>query len=295
MFVDIYNRSSFLQWVFRKSFLSKMLHKIYQYWEFFRYKKDTREQEKDTEKRRNGYDDERYLKLRDLKGKYVGKRCFITCTGPSLTIEDLEKLENEYVFGMNSICLIHDKTDWKPDFFGIQDIKVYDKVKDALLSTDNGLVFAPYEYKELRNTPDEWVYFHISGSYHLYDRKYNDKFWTKFSDDCYVTVYDGFSITYSLIQIAIYMGFDEIYLIGADCNYLGKTQHFIEHGNLATAKDAVTQGDRNIVSYIKAKEYANSHNIKIINTTRGGSLEVFPRKTLEEVLAHREKNKISNL
>ena len=32
---------------------------------------------------------------KDIKGKYKGKRCFITATGPSLTVDDLELLRNE--------------------------------------------------------------------------------------------------------------------------------------------------------------------------------------------------------
>ena len=36
--------------------------------------------------------------------------------------------------------------------------------------------------------------------------------------------------------------------------------------------------------YKSAKEYADSNGIKIINCTRGGMLEVFPRMSLEEVL-----------
>ena len=292
MWKSIYDKSPFLQWVFRDSFLSKLLHRLYQFYDFFQYKIQARNQRKDAAKRQDGFDDVRYSKLRAMKGAYLGKRCFITCTGPSLTIEDLEKLGNEYVFGMNSICLIHDKTQWKPDFFGIQDVKVFDKVKDTLLSTDNGIVFAPYDYRLNRKTPDSWVYFHMSGAYHLYDRKYKDKFWTEFSDDCYATVFDGFSVTFSLLQIAIYLGFDEIYLIGADCSYQGKKHHFIEHGHLTSVKDAATAGDRNIISYLKAKEYADAHGIKIVNVTRGGMLEVFPRMALEDVLSVCEKNKL---
>ena len=291
--MKIYKQSSFLQWVFRKSILSKTLHKVYQYYDYFHFKIETRKQAKDASYRKEGYEDNRFSCLKALKGKYIGKRCFITCTGPSLTIEDLEKLKNEYVFGMNSICMIHDKTDWKPDFFGIQDPAVFNKLKETLLSTDNGFVFAPYEFRQFLNTPEDWIYFHISSAYHMYDRKYKEKFWSNFSDDCYVTVYDGFSITYSLIQIAIYLGFNEIYLIGADCSYTGSKQHFIEYGHLVKGQHIFTAGDRNIVSYLKAKEYADTHSIKIVNVTRGGKLEVFLRKTLEEVLAVSEKNKVN--
>ena len=118
----IYLSSNFLQWVYRETFLSKPLHKLYQYCDWAILIIQTKVQAYDASRRRNGFDDNRFSRLKSLKGKYAGKRCFITCTGPSLTIEDLEKLEGEYVFGMNSISLIHDKTKWKPDFYGIQDI-----------------------------------------------------------------------------------------------------------------------------------------------------------------------------
>lgn len=291
MLRKIYEKSTFLQWVFRKSLLSRMLHKVYQYYEYFEYRKLTRKQLKDVDKRRQGFEDERFIRIKSLKGKYAGKRCFITCTGPSLTIEDLESLKNEYVFGMNSICLIHDKTKWKPDFFGIQDMKVFDKVRDTLLNTDNGLVFAPYDYLPLRQTPKEWVYFHMSWAYHMYDKKYTGNYYSLFSDDCYNTVYDGFTITYSIMQLAVYMGFDELYLIGADCSYFGQQQHFIETGHMVSQKDVAKSPDKLFASYLEAKRYADEHGIKILNATRGGCLEIFPRVTLEDILANNQKNK----
>ena len=48
-----------------------------------------------------------------------------------------------------------------------------------------------------------------------------------------------------------------------------------EHTNYKTVKEFF---------YKSAKEYADSNGIKIINCTRGGMLEVFPRMSLEEVL-----------
>src|SRR5690625_3210612 len=51
-----------------------------------------------------------YERLRYLKNKHKGEKCFIVATGPSLTIEDLEKLQNEITFSMNSICFAFDET-----------------------------------------------------------------------------------------------------------------------------------------------------------------------------------------
>lgn len=284
----IYDSSPVFYKVYQESILKKPLHKMKQYGSFLKYKTLMIKEFLQTVPRRLGYKDERFAAIKDWKGKFKGKRCFITCTGPSLTISDLEMLKDEYVFGMNSICLIHDKTDWKPDFFGIQDKNVYEKIKDVLLTTNNGYVFAPYQYKKWFHTPSDWTYFHLSGSYHLYEMRYSRLF-SKFSNNCYVTCYDGFSITYTIMQLALYMGFDELYLLGADCSYMGKQQHFIEHGNYANHADKMM--GRLFVSYGKAKEFAAEHDVKIFNSTRGGYLELFPRIALEEVLFRNEKNK----
>lgn len=230
-----------------------------------------------------------YKKIRCIKGKYAGKRCFVACTGPSLTIDDLEKLRNEYVFGMNSICLIHEKTTWQPDFFGIQDKFVFEKIKETLLSTNNGTVFAPYSFKEKYGTPDDWFYLPIRSAYHMYELIYETKYFSKFSGDCSSIIYDGYSITHTILQLAVYMGFDEIYLIGADCTYLGAKQHFIEHGNIDPTINKAT--DRLLASYSAANDYAKCHNVKIYNATRGGCLEIFPRVALDDVLGTNEKNK----
>ena len=274
---NIYRKSGVFSRVYNDSFFSAPLHNINRCRIFFSRKKDMLKEYLQAVPRQLGYRDKRFEKLRKMKDQYKGKRCFITCTGPSLTIEDLELLKDEYVFGMNSICLIHDKTEWKPDFFGIQDGNVFVRIKESLLKTDNGIVFAPYSYKRRYNTPDDWIYFHMSGSYHLYEMGYKTRYFARFSDDCYKTVYDGYSITYTIIQLAVYMGFDELYLIGADCSYLGEKQHFIEHGN-SNPKFEAGATERLYASYGEAKKYAEKNDIKIINVTRGGCLELFPRE-----------------
>jgi len=275
-----------LLYIYRNTSIGNLLHKFY----WYPYQKiRASRQYIESIPRAVGYKDKRFTKLYNLKNKYQGKRCFVTCTGPSLTIEDLEKLSGEYVFGMNSIALIHDKTTWKPDFYGIQDVYVYEKIKNSIMSTDNGIVFVPMSYKKRFNTPDNWIYWHMCGAYHMYEYRFTDKLFVKITDNAYARVYDGYTITYSILQLAMYMGFEEIYLLGADCSYLGEKHHFIETERYDSKAD--TAGDRNIVAYLKAKEYADKHGVKIYNTTRGGCLEVFERKTLEEVLSVKEKNK----
>jgi len=288
---NIYTKSLFLQKIYNRSCFTKILHKITQFCIYCNEKRRTFFQFVRRIPRHFGYIDKRFIPLKEQKGKFSGKRCFVLCTGPSLTISDLELLKNEFTFGMNSICLIHDRTDWRPDFFSVQDRDVLRKIQNSLLTTDNGQVFFPYDIRKLINTPKDWILFPTSYSYHIYEMRYPKRYFARFSDNCYVTLFDGYSIVFTILQLASYMGFEEIYLLGADCSYLGEKQHFIEHGHYDVSFAEAT--DRLFAAYKEAKKYSDAHNIKIFNATRGGMLEIFPRVKLEEVLNKNEKNKVS--
>ena len=226
----------------------------------------------------------KYQYLKDLKNSHVGERCFIVATGPSLTVNDLNLIKNEYSMSMNSAVLIMDKTDWKPELFAIQDEYVYQRIESSLQNTFKGnlknrLIISDYVqsfFKSAKNFRGFPV--------NLLDHKFNHEKTgvIMFSNDCHKIIYDNYSVIFSLMQLAIYMGFNEIYLLGSDCNYNQKKAHFIDHG--ATDPYALHAGERLIYVHSKFKEFADSNNVKVFNCTRGGMLEVYPRKSLEEVL-----------
>lgn len=46
-------------------------------------------------------------------------------------------------------------------------------------------------------------------------------------------------MTYSVIQLAVYIGFSEIYLLGVYCNYSGPTSHIgVEKGDKSIMNDS---------------------------------------------------------
>ena len=59
--------------------------------------------------------------LKKYKNIHKGQRCFIIGTGPSLSVEDLEKLKGEITFGSNRIFEIYSQTDWRPTYYMNQD------------------------------------------------------------------------------------------------------------------------------------------------------------------------------
>ncbi|WP_088070511.1 6-hydroxymethylpterin diphosphokinase MptE-like protein [Gottfriedia luciferensis] len=231
----------------------------------------------------------KFEKLRNIKNKHLGERCFIVATGPSLKIEDLDKLHGEITFSMNSICLAFDETDWRPTYYGIQDIGNYLEFEECIKNLDLECKFIGEPILKHTNVPNEFYIYPMNMLNHYWMHKeYN----TKFSDDAFAVVYDGYTITYSLIQIAVYMGFKEIYLLGTDCNYSSDLNHHFKNYSYFDPSYSVA-GLKMIHAFKVAKEYADSNNIKIYNATRGGMLEVFERVDLDTVVG--KVNKDENL
>lgn len=222
-----------------------------------------------------------------LRNRHIGERCFITCTGPSLQIADLERLKNEYTFGVNSIIMAYSKTEWRPTYYAMIDI--YNL--GGFLSTHpvTGGKFAQREaffhYRtKLKNRGCDEKYCLINYANHWKGRIKKQK--CKLSDNPGVCIYDCFTVTNMAIQLAIHMGFKEIYIIGADCNYDPKKMHFIEteiDNKFRGAKWFPGVVEKSIIGYKSAKKFAEKHGVKIFNATRGGMLEVFERVDFDSI------------
>ena len=218
-----------------------------------------------------------YEKLKILKDKHKGEKCFIVATGPSLLMEDLDKLRDEITFSMNSIFLSFDETDWRVTYYGIQFPEFYNKYKNYIDRLDIEVKLVGDVISKQVKLSDDYYIYPLNMLNHNWSHK---KYHSKFSDDAFEVVYSGSTITYSLIQLAVYMGFKEIYLIGVDCNYSSnKNNHFKDYGIVDPAASEVSK--KMICAYKEAKKYADRNQIKIYNATRGGMLEVFERVDLD--------------
>ena len=235
--------------------------------------------------------DSRFDTIKEFKDKHFGNRVFIVATGPSLTTEDLNKLKKEYTISMNSIVKMFNKIDFRPTYYVISDGVVFRKIPHASLFLPPERVFIGIgnvktkwniNVTDVTGPENEHVNLFPVDRIHtlkyLYYRK--NQFNTRFSFDAEKAVIDGGTITYCAIQLAVYMGFKEIYLLGVDCNYTGLQAHFGESGNSLmkqgemTAAFAAFQQQK---AYECAYEALEGTDISIYNATRGGKLEVFKR------------------
>lgn len=230
--------------------------------------------------------------LQSLKNIHAGKRCFIIGNGPSLTPGDLDLIKNEYSFAANRIFYMFDKTTWRPTFFCAQDkdvimdsAKNFDVFLDAcenLFIINDSKRFIPKIIRDNIKT----IFFCAK-----YVSAHKERL---FSNDISNYISGGGTVTYASIQIAAFMGFKEIYLIGVDHNYASDS---FNNGTISMDDirksyfEGMPEGikltkpnpDNATISYLRAKEYCQENSIKIMNATRGGKLEVFPRIQLEEL------------
>ena len=244
------------------------------------------------ELRRFGYVDCNLIEVKKYAKLHKNKRCFIIATGPSLRLTDLENLKDEITFSMNSICQMFDKTDWRPTYYGIQDEVGLDRVKDNL-TFENKPVYlfnSKFRRKIMSDTSftkgKNILFFPLR--YGLHGSRLDFRNRTNgFSNDAYVEVVDGYTITYSLIQIAVYMGIKEVYLLGVDNSYSKPgPKHFVDHDgdkNVTLDKWELIE-KRMSTAYLEASKYANQNGIKIYNASRGGQLEIFERVNLDQIV-----------
>lgn len=225
------------------------------------------------------------IRQKKLKNKYQGKRCFIIGNGPSLRAEDLDKLQDEISFASNFIFKIYDRTKWRPTFYAMIDYYVLDKIPDFVQANKSSTILIPRERAIASGKVyDDVLYFDRKTSYVRVAQGEVEKTTSQilFSDDLEQGTYGGDTVTYDMMQMAVYMGFSEIYLLGMDHTMpsSGKA-HFYE-------KELVDKGlEYNMrlmtQAYHVADKATRERGIHIYNATRGGRLEVFPRVAFDSL------------
>lgn len=215
-------------------------------------------------------------------------QCVILGTGPSLTLDNLEKLirANKYVFiGVNTLYKIYSELHWKADYYCVIDPNTYAYVgEDIKKYHRSDLFIASNRIKDTDKNVNKFC-LNCSSLYKLSKQEYFSEI--GFSSDITKDVFDGCSVVYASLQIAVYMGFKEIYLLGVDCNYESKIENHSEilsYGeNYKYAWSKLT-GKRMIQGLSIAKKFAENHNIKIYNLSQKGNLDLFEKVDINEVI-----------
>ena len=236
-------------------------------------------------------------KLLSLKDSHCGEMAFIIGNGPSLRSEDLSILhENKiYTFASNRINRIFSKTEWRPNCYLAIDFNLCtnsDNTLNEIFASNIDLyAFSRELYGGLSNEQksDKVMYCNILPSDYFLDREI-------FGTNPALYFGNGFTVTYFAIQLAVYMGFKKICLMGVDCNYSNVQSR---DGRIHTDRSVKTYFDSNydksnkntafidgmLLSYQAAQEYALSKGIEIVNVSPSSKLEIYRKVELESFLS----------
>jgi Protein of unknown function DUF115 len=241
---------------------------------------------------------------------HTGKRCFILATGPSINKQDLRRLKNEICIAVYGFFFHKDIKDISPLYhveapnhppYGwevpqscFEGYRDYYSEKTTIF-----LGHTPYEYSSinfLQQNPgfksDNIYFLDYTASPALDERNYNcPDIW-----DITKSLFACRTVVYCAIQIAVYMGFTEIYLLGCDHDYLsyhsrGRSAHFYSDDQGIDDSSVWRSTEDEFLSYHilwkqyrLMQEYLNTKGCYIYNATEGGLLDVFPKVTLVQAL-----------
>lgn len=231
-------------------------------------------------------------KISTFKNKYAGKRAFVIGNGPSLNKLDLRKLDNEFTFGVNGIFYATDSNGFIPSFFVVEDSHV---MKDNLERINQYRAkihrFFPTNYQDMIHDHSQTSFFRMNLGF--YNKKSPNYGIPRFSTDCAERIYCGQSVTMLNLQLAYYMGFSEVYLIGMDFSYQIPDSATVSGHDILSNDDDPNhfhpdyfgkgkkwhdpQLDRVLMNYQMSKLVYECANRKILNATPGGNLNVFER------------------
>lgn len=217
---------------------------------------------------------EKLLKYKDI---HRGKRCFVVANGPSLKKMDLSALRNEITIGMNRIFLMKNINGFMPNYLVVADIDIQLKQ----FSDEFNLVELPRFYNwNTRGlfTPSENLMF------------FKESFESIFQPDFTKKIGTGKSVTYTCLQLAYYMGFSEVILIGKDHSYnisgtphqsvesTGKEEnHFIPGYYKKGMKWDVPDYKGEEFAYSLARVAFENDDRKIFDATLDGKLKIFDK------------------
>lgn len=218
-------------------------------------------------------------KIRQFHNKHLGERCVIIGNGPSLNEMDLSFLKDEICFGTNKIFLGFERWNFSPTYYVAVNPHVIEQSVDQIRN-----IFCP---KFIGN---RGVSFFAPSDDLIFIKTFPSpgEAFSKYPD---VGLNEGSTVTYVAMQLAYYMGFSEVILIGVD-------HHFVTQGTPYEA--VVSDGDdpnhfdpnyfgkglkwqlpdleNSEKSYLVAKKVFEESGRKIIDATVNGRCQVFSKQ-----------------
>lgn len=145
--------------------------------------------------------------LAKLEGRYAGERCFIVGNGPSLNVTEMSKLQSEHTFALNRGHLMFDRLGFPSTFLVAVNPLVVMQFGDELVSVPSVQKFISWDMRHYLPAGTEVTFVRSTRG---------PRFCTNPTTQ---GVWEGYTVTFVAMQLAYYMGFDTVVLIGVDHSF----------------------------------------------------------------------------
>jgi len=218
------------------------------------------------------------FRLAAFKDIHRGRRAFIIGNGPSLKQTNLAKLKDEFTFGLNRIYLLFAQLGFGTSYFvSINDL-VIEQCAEEIAALTSPKFIAWRSHRHFRELP--------AGMMFLYTTYTGPKF----TYDITRRLWEGATVTNVALQIAFYMGFEQVILVGVDHNFTSRgeaNKTVISSGEDPNhfSADYFGRGfrwqlpdlDTSEIAYEKARDAYARAGRELLDATIGGKLRIFPK------------------
>jgi len=221
-------------------------------------------------------------RLLQFKDKHRGEDCFIIGNGPSLKYMDLSPLRDYHSFGQNKIFLF-DKVDLNLSYLvSVNQLVIEQSARE--FEAMKCPVFL--SYTAAKGVVAEQPNIQLLHTLNL---------WSFYEDICQ-PICEGNTVTFVSLQLAYYMGFSRVFLIGVDHSfkqtgqshetqiYKGDDENHFHPDYFKGQQWQLADVYGSEVSYHLANYFYQKAGRQILDATLGGKLDVFPKITFEDAV-----------
>jgi len=228
--------------------------------------------------------------ISQFKNTGKGKRIFLVGNGPSLNDMDLDKLCGEDSIAMNRISLIYPKTKWRPKYYIFSSTNCYDprwgiEWSKSITEASKEEFTTPLIWRRFKNDiesragkfPEKTIFLDSFSENGIGSEN-------SFSTDAEKRLDKSGTTMNVALQLAYYMCYSEVYLIGCDSNWktaqntktFGDPNHF-DSSYHAYIGDGATEFNRMNNTHIRAKKEFDKAGIKILNAGPNSAITAYDK------------------
>ena len=220
--------------------------------------------------------------LAEYRDAHRGEDCFIIGNGPSLNRMELSRLNDFALFGLNKIHLLMDRAPLDLTYHVCVNPLVMEQSMGEFsrLGCPSFLPFQKANPQQRRQPGTRWLY--------------TDGAPLHFATDVLRPINEGWTVTFVALQLAYFMGFDTVYLVGVDHSFAAKgrpNETQVMEGDDESHFDPnyfkglswqLPDLEGSELAYRMARFFFERDGRRVVDATVDGKLQIFDKMPLEK-------------